>query len=110
MTEVASDRNKDGDRSLITRGPGAASFLICEGIMKCAALKAFLPNLMGFPSPRGPFGSNVQLQARKKAPGRTEPAGRTTGTTSGGIGCPVTAATACEPVVPSALWPELRLY
>ena len=101
-------QRRTGDRSLIARGPRAASFLICEGIMKCAALTAFLPNLMGFPSPRGPLGSNVQLQACKRAPGRPEPTGRTTGTTSGGIGCPVTAATTCEPVVPSAHEPELR--
>lgn len=55
------------------RGPRAASFLICEGITKCAALTGFLPNLMWFPSPGGPLGSNVQLRAEKKAPGRCPP-------------------------------------
>ncbi len=37
--------------------------------MNCGAVTAFLPNFGGFPSPRGPHSSTVQL---RRAPGRAE--------------------------------------
>lgn len=57
-----------------------------EGIMKCATHTAFLPNLTGFPSPRGLHGSTVQQKpgekvnrttrwTNKKEPGGSSPAG-----------------------------------
>lgn len=45
-----------------------------EGITKCATHTAFLPNLTGFPSPRGLHGSTVQQKPGEKV-------NRTTGTT-----------------------------
>lgn len=39
---------------------------VSEGITKYASLTVFLPNLKGFPSPRGPYGSTVQLRTPVK--------------------------------------------
>lgn len=79
-----------------------------EGIMNCAAATAFLPNFVGFPSPRGLHSSTVQ---RRSAPGARRrpsalvgrrapscwdapPAGSPVAAPAAELGCPVSAASA----------------